>query len=75
MSNEQWLSSGNCEECRKKNYCHKPCKANQRRGSFVTSTLFAAHAASILNGNPDKGVTNKAVDAMLSRDSDGKFLM
>lgn len=75
MSNEQWLRSGTCEKCRKKNYCHAPCKANLRRSSFVTTTLFTAHAASILNGKPDKDVTDKAIDALTSRDRDGKFLM
>lgn len=26
MGNEQWLSDGNCEICRRENYCSKPCK-------------------------------------------------
>lgn len=28
---EQWLSNGNCEECRKQNYCSKPCTVKKRR--------------------------------------------
>jgi hypothetical protein len=28
---EQWLSNGNCEECRRQNYCSKPCTAKKRR--------------------------------------------
>ncbi len=31
MSNEQWLSSGNCDICRRRKYCSKPCKPAQRR--------------------------------------------
>lgn len=28
MSSEQWLEQGKCNECRRKGYCNKPCKAN-----------------------------------------------
>lgn len=24
--NEQWLLDGDCNQCRRKNYCSKPCK-------------------------------------------------
>ena len=30
-SNEQWLLDGNCRECRRKEYCSKPCKRNEAR--------------------------------------------
>ena len=30
-SNEQWLLDGNCRECRRKDYCSKPCKRNEAR--------------------------------------------
>lgn len=28
---DQWKRTGNCELCRKKSYCHNPCRANKRR--------------------------------------------
>lgn len=27
---ESWLTNGNCEECRRKNYCSKPCTKHKR---------------------------------------------
>ncbi len=30
-SNEQWLLDGICRECRRQDYCSKPCKRNQVR--------------------------------------------
>ncbi len=29
--NEQWLLDGICQECRRKEYCSKPCKRNKVR--------------------------------------------
>lgn len=29
--NEQWKLHGDCQTCRRKNYCSKPCAANARR--------------------------------------------
>jgi len=34
MNTEQWDSEGKCKDCRRKNYCTKPCTANKRRTSF-----------------------------------------
>lgn len=31
--NEQWKASGDCEKCRKKSYCSKPCKVHKERVS------------------------------------------
>ena len=31
MSTEQWKEDGICSDCRRKNYCSNPCKANKRR--------------------------------------------
>lgn len=28
-NNEQWLSNGDCNLCRREKYCSKPCKANK----------------------------------------------
>lgn len=30
-SNEQWLLDGICRECRRKDYCSKPCKRYEVR--------------------------------------------
>jgi len=30
-SNEQWLLDGICRECRRKDFCSKPCKRNKVR--------------------------------------------
>lgn len=30
-SNEQWLLDGICQECRRKDFCSKPCKRNKVR--------------------------------------------
>lgn len=38
-NNEQWLSSGKCSLCRRKNYCSKPCTAHKRH---MQGELFRA---------------------------------
>lgn len=30
-SNEQWLLDGICQECRRKDFCSKPCNRNKVR--------------------------------------------
>ena len=30
-NNEQWLLDGICRECRRKDFCSKPCKRNKVR--------------------------------------------
>ena len=27
---DQWKQGGDCRQCRKESYCHKPCSANKR---------------------------------------------
>lgn len=31
QKNEQWKLSGNCEKCRRNNYCSTPCTRHTRR--------------------------------------------
>ena len=31
QENEQWKLSGNCEKCRRSNYCSTPCTRHNRR--------------------------------------------
>lgn len=46
--NEQWLTNGICEKCRKQKYCSKPCTRNKRRTSAIlrSATIQAMDAYS-----------------------------
>ena len=52
-NNEQWLTDGNCNECRRQKYCTSPCKPkrleNKRNGVYR---------------NYFSGITNSAKDSM-----------
>lgn len=40
---EQWLLDGKCKECRKNNYCSKPCKKHiQQRDYLLRSAATRA---------------------------------
>lgn len=40
---EQWLSTGNCDVCRRRKYCSKPCKpAQRRRAAELTHAIAGA---------------------------------
>lgn len=55
---DRWLSDGNCELCRRKNYCSKPCKANQRfvmQQAIGLGARFAARMLSDMQARHDKG--------------------
>lgn len=32
---DSWKIDGNCENCRRKNYCSKPCTLNKRRREMI----------------------------------------
>lgn len=50
MSNEQWISGGDCSICRRAKYCSKPCKESKRRAyRDVVSTTMSVFS-SILSG-------------------------
>lgn len=38
---EQWLSTGNCDVCRRRKYCSKPCKPAQRRSAAELTSMIA----------------------------------
>lgn len=38
---EQWLSTGNCDLCRRKKYCKKPCKPSERRQQMRITGIVA----------------------------------
>lgn len=46
--NEQWLTDGICEKCRKQKYCSKLCTRNKRRTAAVlrSATMQAMDAYS-----------------------------
>ena len=45
QTNEQWLLNGDCNKCRKQNYCSKPCTRNKRK----TEAMMKAFVSSRLN--------------------------
>ena len=56
-TNEQWLSNGNCELCRRNKYCdkvNKPCKAHQGFIMRQAMQLGARFAAEMLFGTQKK---------------------
>lgn len=55
---DSWLIDGNCEVCRRKNYCKKKCKLFQVRASrtFYNQMLKATGADKMLNIMDKAGV-------------------
>lgn len=45
MSSEAWKDTGDCAECRRKDYCKKTCSANKRRMEQIIKTHFIRSAA------------------------------
>lgn len=65
QENEQWKLSGNCEKCRRNNYCSKPCTRHNRRiraefNGLVADTM-KSEEESLLNtkSKEDEEVSNK----------------
>ena len=44
MSSEAWKDTGNCAECRRKDYCRKTCSAIKRRMEQIIETHFVRSA-------------------------------
>lgn len=60
--NEQWLSNGNCDLCRRNKYCdkvNKPCKAHNGFIMRQAMQLGARMAAEIIFGDKTKQGSNK----------------
>lgn len=51
---DRWLSDGNCELCRRKKYCNKPCKASQKFMMRQAISLGAQFAAKMLSDMQEK---------------------
>lgn len=52
--NEQWLTNGICEKCRKRKYCSKPCTRNKRRASAVLRSATIQAIKRIIPSDVDK---------------------
>jgi len=38
--NDQWLQGGDCNICRRRRYCSKPCKMSKMRRERITQELI-----------------------------------
>ena len=38
---DQWLLLGNCDKCRRRNYCNKPCTKGKRRRETEIRSMVA----------------------------------
>lgn len=54
MSSEQWLEDGDCERCRRKKYCSKPCAANKRFETARLTEMMCETVANVLNNTERK---------------------
>lgn len=53
--NEQWKGEGNCDICRRKNYCRKLCKpAKLRQQAEIANVIANAMFKAISKGTSDK---------------------
>ena len=48
QENEQWKLSGNCEKCRRSNYCSTPCTQHNRRKRSIASTFCNQLSSAII---------------------------
>jgi len=47
--NEQWKTSGNCAECRRRDYCKTICKASKNRMRSLIYSVASQKIAERLN--------------------------
>lgn len=47
---DQWLLSGNCEVCRRRNYCNKPCTKGKRRRKIEVRMMVAEVMVRVMTG-------------------------
>lgn len=45
---DQWNRDGNCEECRKKQYCGTPCRASEERRKDLFRSLMREAVMNVL---------------------------
>lgn len=60
--NEQWLSYGDCDKCRRKNYCGTQCKPHrarvQRNITSACISMATEIVARALSSNSDSNTEN-----------------
>lgn len=61
QENEQWKLNGNCEKCRRSNYCLTPCTHHKRR----IRAGFKGLVADTMNKMTD-GVTREVIDKIVN---------
>lgn len=70
---EQWNLSGNCDLCRRKNYCRKRCKvASRRADKFLSSAVHAAMVDTLYHTESTHENFSKAVDEVLENAKNNK---
>ena len=53
-NSEQWKSSGNCKECRRKEYCTKKCSAWKKRQDEIIHNIVASIFTTTVDGKYGK---------------------
>ena len=48
--NEQWLLNGECNKCRRQNYCSKPCTRNKRETEMFVKSLISSKLNEMTGG-------------------------
>lgn len=56
MNNEQWKSGGDCEQCRRRNYCSKECTEHKKMLNELIATAFTKY---MFNKLAKKGVIDE----------------
>lgn len=52
--NDQWLQGGDCDICRRRKYCTKPCKMSKMRSERIMQELIAKAIAKRLYGKEQR---------------------
>ncbi len=61
-NNEQWKHGGNCNICRRKNYCSKPCTLVKRESKAVLRSLVAQTMNQMTGGAMKKNIDKTCKD-------------
>lgn len=57
-NSNQWEQGGDCNKCRRKNYCSKPCKLVKQKQRAVMSALIASKMDEMSGGAYSKIMTS-----------------
>lgn len=55
-NNEQWKSGGNCNKCRRKNYCKKSCTLHKREEEYRAKSYIAGVMNEMTGGVMEKQI-------------------